>query len=233
MCHRYRSPKPDDRSGSSARNTRPAGDKSDGADAAALLLQQRMQDDQRRAAAALRGSEARLSLILENIKDIVFLLSVEPADVYRFLFVNPSFLERTGLRAEQVIGKRVEEVFPESSHGFLAQKYAEAIQARQSVSWQENLLYQAGQRVGDVVMTPYFDDQGVCSHLVGSVHDITEQRRMQEHVARSERLVAMGEMVAGVAHEINNPLAAVSGHAQLLALHPDPQVRRMVERSSR
>jgi PAS domain S-box-containing protein len=190
-----------------------------------VLLQQKLQIEQKRAEEALRRSEERLSLILRNIQDIVFLLSVETGENYRFLFANPAFLERTGLREEQVIGKLIEEVLPESSHRFVIQKYASAVQVRQPVRWQENVLYQTGQRVGDVVITPLCEDQGACTHLIGTVHDITEQRRMQEHVARSERLVAMGEMVAGVAHEINNPLAAVSGHAQLLGMHPDPQVQ--------
>ncbi len=190
-----------------------------------VLLQKQLRAEQMRAEDALRRSEARLSLILRSIQDVVFLLSVEPGEIYRFLFVNPAFLERTGLREEQAIGKRVEEVLPEASHHFLRQRCAEAVQGRLPICWQENVLYQAGQRIGDVVMAPFCDERGVCTHLIGTVHDITEQRRLQEHIARSERLVAMGEMVAGVAHEINNPLAAVSGHAQLLSLHPDPQVQ--------
>jgi PAS domain S-box-containing protein len=60
---------------------------------------------------------------------------------------------------------------------------------------------------------------------VGVCTDVTERRRLQELMLRNDKLTSLGELVAGIAHEINNPIAAISGHAQLLALHADPSVR--------
>jgi len=48
------------------------------------------------------------------------------------------------------------------------------------------------------------------------LRDITEQRRLQEQLLQSEKLAALGELLSGVAHELNNPLATVVGYAQLL-----------------
>ena len=63
---------------------------------------------------------------------------------------------------------------------------------------------------------------------------------MQAQILQSEKLATLGEMVAGVAHEINNPLAAISGSAQLLEMHPEEKVRlrgttirRMTDRATR
>lgn len=85
-----------------------------------------------------------------------------------------------------------------------------------------------------------YDEQDNPIRLLGASVDVTGQKRLQEQVVRSERLAAMGELVAGVVHEINNPLAAISGYAQLLEMYSDAQVRedargilQMSERATR
>jgi len=49
--------------------------------------------------------------------------------------------------------------------------------------------------------------------------DLTEQERLQRHLIQSEKLASLGETIAGIAHEINNPLTSILTNAQLLALH--------------
>jgi two-component system NtrC family sensor kinase len=52
--------------------------------------------------------------------------------------------------------------------------------------------------------------------VIASARDITEQQRLQQQLIQSERLAAMGQMIAGVAHELNNPLTAILGVTELL-----------------
>ena len=60
--------------------------------------------------------------------------------------------------------------------------------------------------------------------------DIAEDRRLREQLIHSERLSAVGQLVAGVAHEINNPLQAVMGFAELLiGSDTNPEIRRDLE----
>jgi two-component system sensor histidine kinase PilS (NtrC family) len=61
--------------------------------------------------------------------------------------------------------------------------------------------------------------------------DLTRWRRMQEELRMKDRMVAVGELAAGLAHEIGNPLAAISGSVQMLAgrLDGDPAQRKLIE----
>jgi len=87
------------------------------------------------------------------------------------------------------------------------------------------ILQQGGR--GEVTITgPMGEERVLGVHLIrmegekGSIvhfKDITEIRRLRERLARADRLAALGEMAARMAHEIRNPLASMSGSAQLLA----------------
>ena len=52
--------------------------------------------------------------------------------------------------------------------------------------------------------------------IIASARDITDQQRLQQQLIQSERLAAMGQMIAGVAHELNNPLTAILGVTELM-----------------
>ncbi len=73
-------------------------------------------------------------------------------------------------------------------------------------------------------------DRGGITHLVGVERDITEELRLQDQLVHTERLSAIGELVAGVAHEINNPLQTVVGSVELMLDEEQaPSTRRDLE----
>jgi PAS domain S-box-containing protein len=74
------------------------------------------------------------------------------------------------------------------------------------------------------------DHRGNVTHVVSVERDISEDRRLRGQLIHSERLSAVGQLVAGVAHEINNPLQAVMGFAELLiGTDTNPEIRRDLE----
>jgi PAS domain S-box-containing protein len=110
----------------------------------------------------------------------LFYVSVESDGEFRFLSVSHDFLVATGLTREQVIGSRVRDIIPLASRDMVLNNYRKAIRSRQPVRWEEESLYPAGRRYGEVAVTPLYDASGVATHLIGIVHDITQRKRMEE-----------------------------------------------------
>lgn len=131
-------------------------------------------------------AERQLEVIFNTVSDIIFMLSVEDVDQYRFVAINNMFLTATNLSREQVIDKCVHEIIPSPSLELVLSKYRQAIDQRTTVSWQEQTVYPSGIKHGAVTVSPVFDDAGKCILLVGSVHDITEQKRSEQELILSE-----------------------------------------------
>lgn len=144
---------------------------------------------------ALKESEHRLFSIYKTVGDIIFHLAVEEEGRYRFLSVNQAFCNVTGLSEEMIVGKLVSEVIPEPSLWIVNEKYRQAIKEKTIIRWEEISNYPTGQLIGDVSIAPVFDQTGRCTHLVGSVHDITERKKVEEKLRQSERNLLEAERI--------------------------------------
>jgi PAS domain S-box-containing protein len=167
-------------------------------------------------AKALRESEQQLVSIYNTVRDIIFHLAVEPKDQFRFTSVNAAFLRVTGLSREMVVGKTVNEVIPSPSLEMVLGRYRQAIEEKTAVLWEETSDYPTGRLTGEVSVVPVFDDKGTCTHLVGSVHDITdrkyaeaERERLWAELARSQKMESLGRLAGGLAHDFNNLMSII------------------------
>ena len=213
--------------------------------------------EQKRAVEALRSRERELSLIYRNVSDVIFLLAVEaapdaevrgPAQAqaagalanpgppqFRFVSVNRAFLAATGLQESDVVGKSVSEVIPEPSYSLVVRKYRQAISQRATVTWEETTPYPSGVKVGTVVVTPLFDSKGVCTNLVGAVHDVTGLKLAEQALREADR--RKDEFLAMLAHELRNPLGPIRNGVSLLRKMGDDRraqsrIHDMIERQS-
>ncbi len=83
---------------------------------------------------------------------------------------------------------------------------------RTSQFWGDNGIYNEHK----INVYPILNEENAVSQVIIMDEDITEQRQMESRLAQSEKLAAIGQLVAGLAHEINNPMAAIIANAQIL-----------------
>ncbi|MGE0708865.1 MAG: ATP-binding protein [Planctomycetota bacterium] len=86
------------------------------------------------------------------------------------------------------------------------------------------------QRLVELTCAPFRDDDGDLLGAVALVTDRTELERFRQVAARNERLAAIGNLGAGLAHEIKNPLGAISGFAELIERKADEGTARLAAR---
>jgi PAS domain S-box-containing protein len=132
----------------------------------------------------LLENENRLSSIYNTVDDIIFYLDIVSEGVYKFNSVNKSFCNVTGLSKDQIIGKLISEVIPEPSLSLVLEKYQQAITEKSLVKWEETSNYPNGVLTGIISVSPIFDSQGQCINIVGSVHDITEKKKIEAELEK-------------------------------------------------
>ncbi len=128
----------------------------------------------------LFNSKQQLSLIYNNVKDIVFLIDVEENKKFKFASVNRSFIDSTGLSEKNTVGQYVNDIIPEPSLSVVIGKYREAIEKKAKITWEETTQYPTGTKDGIVTINPVFDSEGNCTQLIGSVQDITERKKEEQ-----------------------------------------------------
>ncbi|MEW6358643.1 MAG: ATP-binding protein [Planctomycetota bacterium] len=133
-------------------------------------------------------------------------------------FVNPRGAEMLGRQAEEIEGKPVFEfIHPDDAPKFES-ALSEVTREGKSVS---HLEYRVGPREGpwrqhSASFAPLRKQTGEGYDLLGVADDVTDYVDLQKRLAQSAKLASLGTMVAGIAHELNNPLTGVIGFAELL-----------------
>ncbi|MBN2810212.1 MAG: DUF3365 domain-containing protein [Deltaproteobacteria bacterium] len=72
-----------------------------------------------------------------------------------------------------------------------------------------------------VSITPIFDEKGALSHLIHSARDISERVKLNEELCQTRKMEAIGTLAGGVAHDFNNILTVIRGHAELAMMQSD------------
>ena len=131
----------------------------------------------------------------------------------RIIFFNQAAEQITGRDAEEVFGTRLREVFP---------KLAAHLRQEPGGAGQEARLESPYEHPGGKTLYLGFstsvlrDGQGERNGSIVIFQDLTQVKRLEQHAKRSERMAAIGQLAASIAHEIRNPLASISGSVEML-----------------
>jgi PAS domain S-box-containing protein len=150
--------------------------------------------------------------LLESFPDLILVVDLEE----RYTFVSSRARDLLGCEPQGMLGKKISELEDHSPE--LASLYHEVVSGKQVFSAAE---YGARHRDGTwrtmrAAGSQLVDADAKISGVIISVRDITLERKLEQQVVQSERLAAMGAMIGGVAHELNNPLTAIMGVSELL-----------------
>jgi two-component system NtrC family sensor kinase len=135
-----------------------------------------------------------------------------------YTFVSPRVVEVLGFEPEEIreteLGARTH---PED-RGALRAMYDEILAGRETfASVEARVRNKKGEwRRLRFHFSPLFDEMDKIDGVIISGRDVTDLKRLEEQLIQAEKLAAMGQMLAGVAHELNNPLTAILGVTELL-----------------
>jgi len=133
---------------------------------------------------------------------------------YTMRSINKAVSDRLGLPEEEVIGKKCYEVFHGMKEPWQACPHHKTVETKKS--YIEEVVDPRSDETFLTSTSPIFDTAGNFLGAVHIVRDITELKQIRERLAGAERMAALGEVAAKVAHEIRNPLVSIGGFAQRL-----------------
>ena len=169
---------------------------------AADLIERKKSED------VLRRSEEHFSMIFNNSPDMICIIDMETD---RFVDINLRFTEVLGYTREEVIGRTLQELNYLTDSRQDEQKHKSG-----KFMSNETVLRSKSGKLINVLFSVEVAEIGRRKQKITIFKDITKEKMVEAEMARLDRLNLVGEMAAGIGHEVRNPMTTVKGFLQLL-----------------
>jgi len=148
----------------------------------------------RQAHERIRESEERLQAFTDHSPAMMFLKDADG----RYRFVNRQLLARFGLRREQILGRRDDELFPAAQADLFSASDADVISQRAAIRLEQAIHLGEAERTHMVVKFPVLDATGAVAGIGGVATDITERILSEQALAEQRTLLAEAQKLAGL-----------------------------------
>lgn len=162
----------------------------------------------------LRDEQEFVRQLIASFPDIIAVLDRNS----RYTYVSPRVADVLGHAPASLLGSDLGENAHPEDRNDLAHYFQNLIDGRESYIQIEFRSQHAdgSWRTLRATAGPLFDAVGKITGVVCSARDVTEAKHVEQQLLQKEKLASMGQMMAGAAHELNNPLTAILGVSDLL-----------------
>jgi PAS domain S-box-containing protein len=188
----------------------------------------------KRAEETLQENYQIMHAVFEGASDAIFVKDLQG----RYVMINSAGAHAFGKSPGDVIGKHDAELFSTESVDQILEHDRQVIASGETRNYEETSTVLGATRIFLSTRAPHRDHHGHIIGIIGIARDITERKQAEEQFQRqrdalsqSEKLATMGQLLAGVAHELNNPLSVVMGQAALL--RQSVRSKRQAERAEK
>ncbi|PWB45831.1 MAG: hypothetical protein C3F12_07025 [Candidatus Methylomirabilota bacterium] len=166
-------------------------------------------------AQAAKASEEKYRLLAEHVRDIIYALDADG----RFTYVNPGIEAILGYAPNELTDRDFIDILTPASRHHVLEIFAKAAEGTDPFNFYELDMVKRADAVSvpfEIGMLTTRDAAGRVTGWHGIARDLTERKRLEQQLLRTERLRGLGELASGVAHNFNNVLGAILGRAQIL-----------------